>query len=138
MTISLDTSAPENLRKVASQGQHGRVIMDSKVICQLLVHHFEMLDIQARSYVARAQLTTALEIATTMQEINPASALGYLSQGYIHMEQGRYLTAAVAYAFAYSDYYSISGRLKRIPSIYWYHQHGLGASSSGVNLNSAP
>ncbi|KAI7875489.1 hypothetical protein K492DRAFT_210896 [Lichtheimia hyalospora FSU 10163] len=98
MTISLGTNVLDNLRMAASQGQHERVITDSKVICQQLAHlHLETLDIQARSYVARAQFTTALNIATSMQEMNPTSPLGYLCQGYIHMQQGRCLAAIRVY-----------------------------------------
>ena len=105
MTNSLGTNVLDNLRMAASQGQHERVITDSKVICQQLAHlHLETLDIQARSYVARAQFTTALGIASAMQEeMNPASELGYLCQGYIHMQQGRYLAAARVYDKAMED-----------------------------------
>ncbi|KAI7874300.1 hypothetical protein K492DRAFT_211650 [Lichtheimia hyalospora FSU 10163] len=101
MTISLGTNALDDLRMASSQGQHERVITDSKVIYQQLAHlHLETLDIQARSYVARAQFTTALDIASSMQEMNPASALGYLCQGYIHMQQGRCLAATRVYGKA--------------------------------------
>ncbi|KAI7875494.1 hypothetical protein K492DRAFT_210899 [Lichtheimia hyalospora FSU 10163] len=98
MTISLEADALNNLRMAASQGQHERVITDSKVIRQQLEHlHLETLDIQARSYVARGQFTTALDIATTMKEMYPTLALGYLCQGYILMQQGRYLAATRVY-----------------------------------------
>ncbi|KAJ8658047.1 hypothetical protein O0I10_006318 [Lichtheimia ornata] len=98
MTIPVDSIAVDNLRMAASQGEHDRVITDSKDICkQLLNLHLQTLDIQARSYVACARIAKALDIATTIQQTDPASALGYLCQGYIHTQQGRFLAAARVY-----------------------------------------
>ncbi|KAI7874326.1 hypothetical protein K492DRAFT_200052 [Lichtheimia hyalospora FSU 10163] len=41
--------------------------------------------------------TTALDTCITMQEVNPASALGHLYQGNIHSKQGRCLAATRVY-----------------------------------------
>ncbi|CDH59318.1 predicted protein [Lichtheimia corymbifera JMRC:FSU:9682] len=98
MTISVDSIALDNLRMAASQGEHDRVISDSKAICkQLLNLHLQTLDIEARSHVACAKIIQALIISMTMQQMDPASALGYLCQGYIHTQQGRFLAAARVY-----------------------------------------
>lgn len=102
MTIPVDSIAVDNLRMAASQGEHNRVITDSNDIChQLLNLHLQTLDIQARSYVACARIAKALDIATTIQQTDPASALGYLCQGYIHTQQGCFLAAARVYDTAF-------------------------------------
>ncbi|CDH61281.1 predicted protein [Lichtheimia corymbifera JMRC:FSU:9682] len=102
MTISVDSIAVDDLRMAASQGEHDRVISDSKAICkQLLNLHLQTLDIEARSYVACAKITQALTIATTMQQMAPASALGYLCEGYIHTQQGCFSAAARVYDTAF-------------------------------------
>ncbi|CDH59312.1 predicted protein [Lichtheimia corymbifera JMRC:FSU:9682] len=98
MTISIDSIAVDNLRIAASQGEHNRVITDSKAISkQLLDLHLQTLDIEARSHVACAKFTQALVIAMKMQQMDPASARGYLCEGFIHMEQGRYVAAIPVY-----------------------------------------
>ncbi|KAJ8658051.1 hypothetical protein O0I10_006322 [Lichtheimia ornata] len=98
MTLSIGFDVIDNLRASASQGQHAHVIQQTFAIVNELQNlQLHLLDLRARSYVACAQFTNALETATTMQEIDPASAIGYLCQGYIHMEQGRYIAASHVY-----------------------------------------
>ncbi|KAI7874301.1 hypothetical protein K492DRAFT_200078 [Lichtheimia hyalospora FSU 10163] len=98
MKHSIDLSSVNQLQASASQGQHSHVIEQSIVISQgLLDLHQNVLDMRARSYVACAQFEKALETATIMQEMCPSSALGYLCQGYIHMEQGQCTAACGVY-----------------------------------------
>ncbi|CDH59314.1 predicted protein [Lichtheimia corymbifera JMRC:FSU:9682] len=98
MTRSIDFTVIDNLRVSASRGQHAHVIQETIVIDNELQNlQLHLLDLRARSYVACAKFNNALETATKMQQINPATALGYLSQGYIHMEQGRYIAATHVY-----------------------------------------
>ncbi|KAJ8652622.1 hypothetical protein O0I10_011768 [Lichtheimia ornata] len=98
MTRSIDSAILDNLRASASRGQHAHVIQETFAIDnELLELRLHLLNMRARSYVACAQFAKALETANTMQQMNPASALGYLCQGYIHMEQGRHVAAAHVY-----------------------------------------
>ncbi|KAJ8657568.1 hypothetical protein O0I10_006632 [Lichtheimia ornata] len=98
MTRLIDSAVIDKLRASASQGQHVHVIQETFAIGNELQNlQLHLLDLRARSYVACAQFVKALETATTMQQINPASALGYLCQGYIHMEQGRFIAASYVY-----------------------------------------
>ena len=87
MTHSIDLSSINQLHASAFQGQHSHVIEQSIVISPGLVDlHLNVLDMRARSYIACAQFEKALKTTTTMQQMYPSLALGYLYQGYIHME----------------------------------------------------
>lgn len=98
MTHSLHIPVLDNLQASAARGQHDNVIHESfSIENQLQDLHLHLLNMRAKSYVACAQFAKALDTAARMQEMNEASPLGYLCEGYIYMEQGRYVAASHVY-----------------------------------------
>lgn len=79
----------ETLESAAAKGHHEQVLEESTTACiQMVQLYMGFLDLRAKTRAIRGQFDTALDDAATMQQLAPASAMGYLRGGYIYDMRG--------------------------------------------------
>ena len=83
---------------IIASGTSINVIADStRCLQQCLQQQLNYLDKRARALATCAHFEAALRDATTMQQLNPCSAAGYLCAGHVYSMQGRQKAAIEIY-----------------------------------------
>ncbi|KAJ8654305.1 hypothetical protein O0I10_010001 [Lichtheimia ornata] len=89
MTWDAGKQLLETLASAAAKGHHEQVLEESTAACNQLVQlYMGFLDLRSKTRAIRGEFDTALDDAATMQQLAPASALGYLRGGYIYDMRG--------------------------------------------------
>ncbi|KAJ8654299.1 hypothetical protein O0I10_009994 [Lichtheimia ornata] len=89
MTWDAGKQLLETLASAAAKGHHEQVLEESTAACNQLVQlYMGFLDLRSKTRAIRGEFDTALDDAATMQQLAPASALGYLRGGYVYDMRG--------------------------------------------------